>query len=473
MTHIEVSNNEMNTDSSGLTDIMQMLSLLTVASQKSGSDSVNKLSASRLNKLFRNSNLIRKIVCHYPTEAKSLGYIIKDKDGNEVDSNDELILEAFTEASIYARLYGKSYLILETQKDLDQPLRKNEVIINYEIKTILSRDGDYFIDGDIYRYHNSKVLIFLGSKTYIEFARIDDPHYSDSIIQGIYEALQQFKESNKYALYILKNLSYLTIGQKGLGTKLSTDGGKAKVFERMSSVSLNRDINRIITYDADTEKVNFINQTLAGVKDLIQEIKLLFAAETGYPYKELFDDTNYQGMSSGIQNQLVVRFLWAKRVKTWSENNLKKNYTLLFRRLYGDVYNIEIPFIVELTEIEKAELEDKGAARLDKLVKNKIITPKEARSGYQSDHYSLNIELDESDFRMMNEEQVTNQEKETDLIPNRTEEEIENQDQKESIYKPAPEKDLEISDREYDVLADVSLADIEAALEDEKWLTKD
>jgi hypothetical protein len=57
---------------------------------------------------------------------------------------------------------------------------------------------------------------------------------------------------------------------------------------------------------------------------------------------------------------------------------------------------VKIPFEVHMTELEKADVQEKGANRAATLKNAGIINEFEARTGYLTDEYTLNIVLDEN-----------------------------------------------------------------------------
>lgn len=453
-----VNTDDYNIDSTALMGIFGMLSGLNNLNwNKTGVlDTDVSLTTYELNYLFRRNKLIKKIIIKYPNEAKTVGYQIKDSKGRIIAENDELILEAFHDASIYARIYGKSYLVFDTEKkDFEKPLKIGEKLTGFKVKHILNKFNDYYLTGSE-RIHESYVLIFIGEKNYNFEVDINNEDYSDSIIQSLYESFFNYINSSKYVKYIMENISYLRIGIKSLGTKLRNEAGKKEIFERLQSVNANRDASRLLTYDIENETIDFISQSLAGIPEVVKEFKDLLVCESDYPYDILFEDSQNNGLSSGAQNQLIIRVLWAKKVKNWVENNWLKNYKTLFSRLYKEfqnnsTYTIEIPFNVETTQEEQANLENNIADRNKKLIETGIITVKEARTTYRDNKFNLNLELDEKAFEKEQQSKLEGgqpEEKQTE----------------ETTQDGKKLSDLnfdELSDEEYDELASVTFDDIE------------
>lgn len=355
------------------------------------------LSDVELNNFFRTDYIVQKVIRKYPKKAKNLGYILKDKNGNIINTNDEFILESFCEASIFSRLYGKVYMIYDTGDGFRTPLTNTLLLIGYKLEYDLEIKGDFYIkssDKDI-KYHNSRVFLFIGYRTYIKDVLEDSPYYSDSVLQPIFKAIKNYLNSVDIAKHILANISYLTMGIDNLATSTKTTEGRESIYERLLSINLNRDATKILAYDKGKEDVGFISQGGGGFGDLMEEIKNLFVSESDYTYSDLFEETPRQNIGSGIANQLIARMLSAERLKDWVEENWLKQYTKIFRILYGDEITIEIPYKVELTVLEQAELENLGATRIKTLIDAGVISTEEGRTGYQGAKYSLNIDLSE------------------------------------------------------------------------------
>lgn len=355
---------------------------------------VSRLSDSDLNNLFRQDFLIQKLVSRYPKKSKALGYYVQDEKGKTINENDEFILDAFTDASICGRLYGKAYLILG--KDVTSPLRKGEVFDEFQILYNLKLKGDFYFKDEDTRFHKSRVYVFIGYKTYHKDVTENDDLYSDSILQSVYYSFVDYSGSVQIAKLILANLSYLTMGIDNLSGITKTKEGQETVYDRLASVNENRNVSRILAYDKLKEDLSFISQSSTGVHDVIDTLKDAFVAKSDYTYSDLFEETPRQNIGSGVANQLIARMLTANRLKNWVEENWLKNYEKLFRILINENVKVKIPFKVELTYLEQAELEKMGADRVKVLIESGIITNLEARTGYKDNEYTLNLELSET-----------------------------------------------------------------------------
>jgi hypothetical protein len=356
-----------------------------------------------LNTIFRQSFLARKIVEKYPMEAKTFGYKLENQNGEIIENGDKLLTEAIYEATIWARLYGRSFLVLNYEKSLpNEPLIPKEKLISYTIELEIFKEGDYFKKSDDIIYHNSKIQVFFGRKTYVPYITPFDEGYADSVLQSVVTTLKNYVSSNETARKILSNISYLLLGIKNLGNMTKTDRGSGEIQARLTSIKVNRNVNRVIAYDKENEILSYISQATTGINDLIGVIKEIFIAESDYPASELFEENSRQNLGSGIANQLIARFLWTKRCHSYTLREFLPQYETFYNRHYKEEnYKVIIPFNLELSQIEQAELEKFASERTKNLIESGVISPEEARSGYQLEGFNLNIILDDNLYKQM------------------------------------------------------------------------
>ena len=361
---------------------------------------LRKLSIEECSTMYRNSPLARKIVNIYPREAYNLGYKILDDNGNILEQDNEIILKSFLNASIYARIYGHCFIYYQFN---DNSLRTKPVTlgakpVDYKLFYNMIKKADFW-QKENFDYHKDRIVKFTGVDAFLPLDNqkyfISEQFKSDSIFDSLVQSLFDEFTSKTYGKHILENLSYLLVGMKGLSSRVATTKGKGVVDDRMNMISEERDMSRVFSFDLDNEKIEFITQSLNGVRDMIQEFKEAVSVASEYPYDKLFEKPPAQSMGgSGMQNQLVARFLWVEKIHDWAKFEWKDKYIELFNRIYGvDAYTFELPFKFNMTDLERAELENIAADRTTKLVNAGIITETEARTSYLESKFTLNLAL--------------------------------------------------------------------------------
>lgn len=363
------------------------------------------VSESELDTIYRNSNLISKVVDYYPTEAEHYGYRLINKDGTTVLDKNNYLAKAFKEASIAARLYGKSFLVFNPEKSqkLSTVIEENDYKIYLKLQKInndtwltkkykvVTFDKDYnkqieFIEK---KFNDDNVFVFIGKRTYDTTADIDDDLYSDSIIKGLMTQYKNYIISSEFGRKILQNLSNLTISVKGLSLQLKSRDMKNRIAERLALLDQNRSNSNAILHD-DNEKVDYIRQNLDNVADFITNLKGILLAYSDIPEEKLFG----YNQGSGYYTHIIIRQLWSEDIQTWIMNNWIENLYKFYEQINVNFEKIIVPLNIVLTDLEKAEIEEKAANRSAKLVESGIISTSEARSAYRLTDFTLNIALE-------------------------------------------------------------------------------
>lgn len=437
-------------------------------------DTEEDLTYVQIQELFNNNGIIKKIICKYPSNAKSTGYHVLNKDGVSINKNDTIILEGFYNASIYGRLYGYSCLAFETSKSFpEDPIKIGDKISGFKISNITTKTGDFYnIENE--NFHYTKVFKFYGDKKFLfenPTAEVSELYKNQSIIQKLYKSFGRLKNANKATRYIVDNLSYLLVGIKNLNTLNSNDAGKELLSRKMMALNRERSMDRLISYDLDKEDLKFINQSLSGIDDVLNNFKIMLASESEYPYEQLFENGTSPGIGSGIQNQLISRFLWQQKVNEWIDNNWLYNYQLLIERLFGEGFTVDIPFNVQLSVAERAELELKIATRNKTLVDAGIISTEEARVTYHGNNLDFNLKLE--DYIPEDEKEINITEKVEIEVENNNLENTQNiRANNLGVTLDSVElnrddtRDLQLTDDEFDAIANVTMADVLGVLED-------
>ncbi len=408
--------NEFNLDSGVLDSLSQILHRNAINNNTldslSGKNLVSevKLNPSELYALYSN-NIISRIVDIYPESAFDNGYQVLSSNGDIIDSNNMLILTAFKEASIKARMLGKSFLVFNP--DDNSPLNSNLSTNKYKIyENLYDIGGDSWLNkkhlileysGDMNQYRRkgyinkiypkSNVFCFFGKRTYKENVLPDEDDYSSSIIEGFYTQFNNYLSASFYGRKILQNLSNLSLGISQLSIQLRDKSSANKVYERAALLDENRNLNSVILHDKDSENISYISQHLDNVTQFIGHLENLVAASTdGIPKERIF---NYDE-GSGYYTHLIVRQMWSESVSKWSRVNWLSHLLNIYSQINVNFDKIIIPLPIVLTQLEQSELELNGANRVEKLMRNGVITANEARTGYRNELYTLNIDIDNS-----------------------------------------------------------------------------
>lgn len=349
---------------------------------------VGNINRSTILSVWRSSGLFKKIVTKYPNEARNAGYEIK-QDKDVLYRTDATLYNAFCEGDKQGRLFGTAYVILKDGYDLSEPL--DGVLIDYECLLDLYKNGDeYFSDGSR-TFHESRVYVFYGERSYIPDLSPYDPAYAYSILESIQIDLRHYFNGYNTTQSILRNLSNVVLGVKGLGMRLKTN--KENVLTRLLTFDLNRRNENAIMHDKDDETINYISQSLSNVPEVMSSFRECLCAATNYPITQLFPSTQSNGISSGIQNSVVQRFEWSVLVQKYAD----ATYSDHLRRYYSEIvkgdFQINIPLPMRISLVEQAEFEKIIAERNKILVDTQIVSINEIRQCYNTEETLIDVIL--------------------------------------------------------------------------------
>jgi hypothetical protein len=389
------------------------------------------LSAEECNTLRRDSGLINTIIECYPDDAgKSWAtlsmaaqsadfdadglwkYInLKDRLG-EIDINDDCrtLTDYFVKASTLARLYGDCYLLLGIADGNNQDVAVNwEAIESFvgvkACRNVSIEKGSYKINNVC--WHPDRVLRFCGVRLYDDDGRL--LAQSDSVLQNVFTAYSRWEMGNVSGASMLADYNFLLIGIKGLGMKLQSDvttGGTIgfqSLLSRLLSVDMNKSVARSVAHDLDNEKIEMVNRTWAGAKEIMDGLERAFTAATNIPSWRMFNEMTGGGLSNNINTAHLAKADWNDRVRSYKEKNWRTPLEYILKVAVhakdsptrGKVVDAAITFPVGsyTSDLEKIQIEKVAADRSKVLIDAGIISPQEARGCYANNEFTPDITL--------------------------------------------------------------------------------
>lgn len=352
-----------------------------------------------LSRLYEGNGLFSKIINRPAEEAVKYGLDIDfgDEDISEYieEELDELSWEnRFATAEKWARLYGGAIIVMlvDDGRGLEEPLDWDNVKGLKELRvydrSIVQPDyfglygvqnynnidfnpsigePEYYQVFSIYGYfvvHKSRCLVFkngeLPEQTTSALYRFwGMPEYI-KIRRSLRECITSHEDGVKLlercvqAIYKMKNLSQL----------LSTDEGEDKVLQRLQVIDMARGILNSIAIDNDGEDYDYKQQSLSGVKEIIDSTCNMLSAVTDIPQTILFgrspagenstgesDQENYYNMVENIQKQNMKRnartIIDLKLIEGLRNGKIKEK----------PKYKVKFAALWSMSEKEKAEIE--------------------------------------------------------------------------------------------------------------------
>lgn len=368
--------------------------------------SVVRLGNRELEQLYENA-IIKRIVNIYPETAAQQKYNILGSN-HILEEYDDYILELFTEASIQARLYGTAYLVFNPDNNyrMLKPYNKNAYLITNKLEYAGSKGWfnsrhpriTYQVNSDgVQReieyikkmYPDRNVFVFTGSKNYKSSYEYNRESFSQSVINPVYNALNDFLRSNSNSILILDNLSNLVIGIRELGLQIRSRDGYNRITNAAKMLDENRRLNKVIVHDAD-EPMNYISQHLDNVVPLLEHLTNVVAASTDFIPREKVFNYSRGSQGSGYYTHLIIRQQWAENVQKWAIANWSKNLMKFYSQFYTDQISTDFPLMNVMTRSEIAELEHREAQKNALLIDKGVFTAEEVKAMYL-EHYHSNL----------------------------------------------------------------------------------
>ena len=302
------------------------------------------LTQQQLEAIFEGDGIGRRIV-EMPAEEMCRGWfdVITDEGEAVQDYLETLRMQqVFTDAAVWARLYGGSlvYLILEDGKDEQQPVdfsRIRKVVgaqafdrwsVGFEpdrpskdpILRLMGRPEFYKLTpiggGFPIRVHESRVAYVPGRRLTAQ-RRQANGGWDASVLQGAWTALQRHGSGMGYASNILRDFVQSVLAVKDL-TSMIAAGREDVVERRIRLLDVSRSILNTIILDAEGEEYTKQSSSVAGLADILDRFAETLSAAVGIPITKLFgkapgglnstgehDMRNYYDMLASEQNRML------------------------------------------------------------------------------------------------------------------------------------------------------------------------
>lgn len=339
---------------------------------------------SRLDWLYRDG-LAKEIVNKYPESAYNAGIDLTSDDRQTyLDLVRALqIYEKFRDASIAARLYGLSVILIGANdgQSLVEPLALNSTteiewlrIYNISEQTILNNRDTIYLLGD--EVHKSRLLFFYGSRSFQNTVELN--YQYDSVLASCGEVLVLYRSLSRFINALIKKGNQFTLGTEGLSSMLQQDlirgttTNREAIQARANALELGRNLLSTLVYDKSNESVENVSLSLTGLQEACDQLRIQLELSLDYPTGIIFD-RQISNMGSGQQAQLIQRMEWARALSNWIDNNWTRNIEYLIGILQ-QVYRlrdfqISVPLSMTYSALELVEI-NKGWSEILNSIQN-------------------------------------------------------------------------------------------------------
>lgn len=409
-----------------------------------------KLSEREIAAAYLSSGLVQKIIDLIP----SLSKLVQIRVNSDVENFDaelinkefenKKILQKFSEASISARLFRESYLILDIDddKDYSEAVEINNCngindTIFREIGTLKPIYNETKTERIAYEVvsntkedslqkkqiiHKDRVLLFTGKHLTPKLELLNNNTHA-SILDGIIDSYGTMSYSYNNVSSILSRVLTFVYKMKGLLSLLDL-GQENSILTRLRLAKNNIGSLGGILLDLETEEIEPMTVSLAGIPETIRSLKEFFTAQSELTHDQLWNEGSFD-TASVLEDKNFQRV-----IHNFVSNNWVDNFQY-FGRLTACKFTSDVEglsFILELPEANKTlkeELETKYIqAQIDAIYISSGVLSREIvqANRFSSNPYDTNLSLSSNigieDFQ---ENTVSDEENESENTNNNTE----------------------------------------------------
>lgn len=339
------------------------VNLVTQVSAGRGRTAFSLLAPARLDwqtldDLYYSDAFASRIVGAVPEEALRQGYTITAEDTAAAESltrfHDRLLVrQKLQEAWTWARLYGGAGILLgaDDGRDPQDPLDPRSIRAIRFLTVVDARElypvqwyrdplQPQFGEPEVYTLtriagttsethpvHESRVIRFDGALTNRR-RRLQNAGWSESELQRVYTALQQFQGAYAAIATLLQDASQGVWAVKDLFGLMAADA-EDKLKKRLAMMDMARSVGRAVLIDAEGERFERVEATFTGLPDTLDRFVNYLAGATGIPVTVLMGQAPAGLNATGDSD---VR-LYLDRIKSQQSNYLEPRLLKLLRVL--------------------------------------------------------------------------------------------------------------------------------------------
>lgn len=318
---------------------------------------------------------------------------------------------AFHRAEMYARWFGRGYIVLRVNgnEKLEKPLTKVKsfegfsVLDRYQLRP--SNESINYEDPEFYqivrryqrgsdlkgaefnqRIHETRVLVFDGAFIHpydINLESADGAH--DSVIQSLYECFCRHYSVQNAIAKGLDSYSLFKVAIANLGELMMQDEGEAALTKTLDAIAQMISMHRILVQDGEAANSEFQERSFTGVKENADSFKdELTAASWPLPHYKIWGSVDKSALadSGGAETRAYADDIGTLQKSKFYDNH-RRVFNALFETTTGSIpegYGIEYPSIFKPTPKEESEIKETNARTYSILVQAEgILDPLEAR----------------------------------------------------------------------------------------------
>ncbi len=272
------------------------------------------------------------------------------------------ILEEYTQAKKWTRLYGGGALLVINDEDpktefkIEHVKEGDKIVFKpvdmwelyYGITNVGELNGPYVNKNpDFYNYygkqvHHSRVLRMEGKQA-PSLIRPKLRGWGVSVIEPVVRSYNQYLKSVNLSFEVLDEFKVDIYGIEGFNTALMSPGGSDKVTRRVQMANVLKNYQNALVMD-NKDKFESKQISFTGLAETMREIRMQIAADLRMPLTKLFG-MSAAGFNSGEDDIENYNAMIETEIRSKSKKDLLKIIEICCAMWYGEVPdNIKINF---------------------------------------------------------------------------------------------------------------------------------
>lgn len=338
----------------------------------------------------------------------------------------EGILEQYTQAKKWTRLFGGGALLIINKEDPKTPFDVNKVKqgdeivfkpvdmweLYYGITNVdnLQDPGQIEKHPDYYNYygkqvHHSRVLRMNGKES-PSLIRPKLRGWGVSIIEPVVRSYNQYLKSVNLSFEVLDEFKVDIYGIEGFNSALMSPNGSDKVTKRVQMANMLKNYQNALVMD-NKDKFESKQISFTGLAETMREIRMQIAADLRMPLTKLFG-MSAAGFNSGEDDIENYNAMIETEIRSKSRKDLLKVIEICCAMWFGHVpENIKLAFkpLRVLSAEQEETIKEAKLQRIITCMQAGVMTPIEAKQAINKEML-VPVALDENDELMPTAEGV-------------------------------------------------------------------
>lgn len=330
------------------------------------------------------------------------------------------ILDQYTQAKKWARLFGGGALLIINDEDPKEPfdvhhVKKGDKIVfkpvdmwelYYGITNVdgLQDPGEVNKHPDYYNYygkqvHHSRVLRMEGKQA-PSLIRPKLRGWGVSVLETVVRSYNQYLKSVNLSFEVLDEFKVDIYGIDGFNTALMSPNGSDKVTKRVQMANMLKNYQNALVMD-NKDKFESKQISFSGIAEIMREIRMQIAADLRMPLTKLFG-MSAAGFNSGEDDIENYNAMIETEIRSKSRRDLLKVIEICCAMWFGyvpETMKIDFEPLRVLSAEQEENIKGQKLQRIVACMQAGVMTPIEAKQAINKEML-LPVSIEENDELM-------------------------------------------------------------------------